>query len=82
MMDEEVNDLWEDMARLNMLYEELCWDHRDVLEFVPDYTEDVIIIRNKTRRESGLDEQGKPVYYKYINDARMFTFLNPLDHTP
>ena len=55
MMDEEVNDLWEDMARLNMLYEELCWDHRDVLEFVPDYTEDVIIVRNKTRRESGLD---------------------------
>jgi len=51
MMNEDVNDLWEDMARLNMLYEELCWDHRDVLEFVPDYTEDVIIIRNKTRRE-------------------------------
>ena len=55
MMDEEVNDLWEDMARLNMLYKELCWTNRVVLEFVPDYTEDVIIIRNKTRRESGLD---------------------------
>ena len=29
---EHVNDLWEDMARLNMLYEELCWGHDDVLE--------------------------------------------------
>ena len=37
MNGDNVNDLWEDMARLNMLYEELCWDHDDVLEFVPDY---------------------------------------------
>jgi hypothetical protein len=51
MNDDSVNDLWEDMARLNMLYEELCWDYDDILEFVPDYTEDLIIIRNKTRRE-------------------------------
>ena len=49
---EHVNDLWEDMARLNMLYEELCWDHDDVLEFVPDYNEDVIVIRNKSRKKS------------------------------
>ncbi len=52
MNDNNVNDLWEDMARLNMLYEELCWDHDDVLEFVPDYNEDVIIIRNKSRKKS------------------------------
>ena len=52
MNDDSVNDLWEDMARLNMLYEELCWDHDDVLEFVPDYNEDVIIIRNKSRKKS------------------------------
>ena len=32
-----VNDLWEDMDRLNALYEELMWDHDDVLEFVPDH---------------------------------------------
>ena len=32
-----VNDLWEDMDRLNSLYEELMWGHDDVLEFVPDY---------------------------------------------
>ena len=52
MNDDSVNDLWEDMARLNMLYEELCWDHDDVLEFVPDYNEDVIVIRNKSRKNS------------------------------
>ena len=52
MNDDNVNDLWEDMARLNMLYEELCWDHDDVLEFVPDYNEDVIVIRNKSRKKS------------------------------
>ena len=52
MNDDRVNDLWEDMARLNMLYEELCWDHDDVLEFVPDYNEDVIVIRNKSRKKS------------------------------
>ena len=44
-----VNDLWEDMDRLNALYEELMWDHDDVLEFVADYENDQIIIRNKSR---------------------------------
>jgi len=56
MNDDNVNNLWEDMARLNMLYEELCWDHDDVLEFVPDYNEDVIIIRNKSRKKSSRQE--------------------------
>ena len=46
---EHVNDLWEDMDRLNSLYEELMWDHDDVLEFVPDYKNDRIIIKNKSR---------------------------------
>ena len=46
---EHVNDLYEDMDRLNMLYEELCWDHMDVLEMVPDYKNDRIIIKNKSR---------------------------------
>ena len=41
-----VNDLWEDMDRLNSLYEELMWGNDDVLEFVPDYQNDRIIIRN------------------------------------
>ena len=43
--DRHVNDLWEDMDRLNALYEELMWDHHDVLEFSADYQNDQIIIR-------------------------------------
>ena len=31
---EHVNDLWEDMDRLNALYEEMMWPHDDVLEFI------------------------------------------------
>ncbi len=44
-----VNDLWEDMDRLNALYEELMWDNHDKLEFSADYVNDQIIIRNRTR---------------------------------
>ena len=49
-MDEELQptDLYEDMRRLNSLYEELCWDHQDILELYPDYDNNCIIIRNKT----------------------------------
>ncbi len=46
---EHINDLWEDMDRLNSLYEELMWDTDDVLEFVPDYENDRIIIKNRSR---------------------------------
>ena len=48
--DEELQptDLYEDMRRLNSLYEELCWDHHDILEFYPDYDNNCIVIRNKT----------------------------------
>jgi|TARA_A100001388_G_C28425816_1_gene337279 hypothetical protein len=46
---EHINDLWEDMDRLNALYEELMWEHEDVLEFVADYENDRIIIKNKSR---------------------------------
>ena len=49
---EHVNDLWEDMDRLNALYEELMWNSLDVLEFVADYENDRIIITNKTRRKN------------------------------
>ena len=44
-----VKDLWEDMDRLNSLYEELMWGNDDVLEFVPDYKNDRIIIKNKSK---------------------------------
>ena len=47
--NEHINDLWEDMDRLNALYEELMWDTDDVLEFSADYNNDQIIIRNRTR---------------------------------
>ena len=46
---EHLNDLWEVMDRLNAMYEELMWDHMDLLEFVPDYENDRIIIKNKSR---------------------------------
>ena len=46
---EHVNDLWEDMDRLNSLYEEMMWDHDDVLEFVPDYENNRIIIKNRSQ---------------------------------
>ena len=46
---EHINNLWEDMDRLNSLYEELMWDHDELLEFVPDYENDRIIIKNKSR---------------------------------
>jgi len=48
---EHVNDLWEDMDRLNALYEELLWDNDDVLEFVADYKNNQIIIRNRSADE-------------------------------
>ena len=48
-MKQEPNDLWEDMDRLNSLYEELMWGTDDVLEFVPDYKNDRIIIKNKSK---------------------------------
>jgi hypothetical protein len=47
---QHVNDLWEDMDRLNALYEEMMWPHDDVLEFIPDHTNDRIIIQNKSRK--------------------------------
>ena len=40
-----LNDLWEDMDRLNALYEELMWDHDVALEFIADYENNRIIIQ-------------------------------------
>ena len=45
---EEPTDLYEAMRPLNMLYQELMWENSDVLEFVPDYENNQIIIKNKT----------------------------------
>ena len=40
-------DLWEDMRRLNALYEELCWDHNDALDFTIEGNR--IIIKNASK---------------------------------
>ena len=50
-MDEEehlpphLNDLWEDMDRLNAMYEELMCDNEVALEFIADYKNNRIIIK-------------------------------------
>ena len=43
------NQLYEDIEKLNTLYEELCWDYDDELVFTHDGEE--IIIYNKTKQE-------------------------------
>ena len=45
-------DVWDDMQKLDHLYEELMWDNDDVLEFVPDHLNSRIIIRNKSREDN------------------------------
>ena len=47
MENEHINDLWEDMDRLNALYEEMMWDTDDELEFVADYENDRILIKRR-----------------------------------
>ena len=52
-MNEEpyVNDLYEDMERLNALYEELMWPHDVDLEFSADYENNLIIISLKDEKQ-------------------------------
>lgn len=45
------NALYEDMERLNTLYEELCWGHDDELVFTHNGKE--ITIYNKTLEKKG-----------------------------
>ena len=40
----KINDLYDDMEKLNALYEEHLWDHNDPLTFQIDC--DKIVIRN------------------------------------
>ena len=46
-LPEHINNLWEDMDRLNALYEELMWPHDVELEFKADYENNRIIISVK-----------------------------------
>ena len=52
-MNEEpyVNDLYEDMERLNALYEELMWPHDVALEFSDDYENNRIVISMKDEKQ-------------------------------
>ena len=44
---ESINDLYQDMERLNALYEELMWPHDVALDFSADYENNRIIIQVK-----------------------------------
>ena len=46
--ENNVNDLYEDMERLNALYEELMWAHDVELEFTTVYKNNRIIIQVKS----------------------------------
>ena len=48
MNDDSSDQLYIDMGKLNALYEELMWGNEDILEFVADYENNRIIIKNKT----------------------------------
>ena len=48
--DPHINDLYEDMERLNALYEELMWPHDAALEFSADYGNNRIIISLKDEK--------------------------------
>ena len=50
-MSEPVTDLDEDMATLNALYEELCWDPEKPLELKADFQNDQITIKLKKEEE-------------------------------
>ena len=45
--ENNVNDLYQDMERLNALYEELMWPHDVALDFSADYENNRIIIQVK-----------------------------------
>ena len=48
MNDEIPDQLFIDMGKLNALYEELMWGNEYILEFVADYENNRIIVKNKT----------------------------------
>ena len=50
MREEHVNDLYEDMERLNALCEEMMWPHDVDLEFSADYENNRIIISLKDEK--------------------------------
>ena len=51
MEEHQVNDLYEDMERLNALYEELMWPNDVDLEFSDDYENNRIIISLRDEKQ-------------------------------
>jgi len=51
MEEHQVNDLYEDMERLNALYEELMWPHDVDLDFSADYENNRIIISLRDEKQ-------------------------------
>tara|TARA_B100001250_G_C19283733_1_gene564418 strand:+ start:39 stop:242 length:204 start_codon:yes stop_codon:yes gene_type:complete len=49
--ENNVNDLYQDMERLNALYEELMWPHDVVLDFSADYENNRIIISKRDDKQ-------------------------------
>ena len=68
-MNERPSDMYQDMKKLNMLYEEMCWDNDDIIEFYLDYDSNTIIIRNKT-----MDEEMISGYYVRVFKTSYRTF--------
>ena len=53
------NALYEDMAKLNAVYEELLWGHDDELIFT--HNGEAVIIYNKTQQEKQNDTRSRKV---------------------
>ena len=51
MEEHQVNDLYEDMERLNALYEELMWPHDVDLDCSADYENNRIIISLRDEKQ-------------------------------
>ena len=60
------NALYEDMEKLNALYEELCWAHDDELVFTHDGKE--VIIYNKTKENQNVQWKRRKTEWPCSND--------------
>ena len=65
------------MDRLNALYEELMWETDDILEFVADYKNNQIVIRNRSQDWVFIliDFYVKFCYNKYISEEFLTIYL-------
>ena len=62
--DPHINDLYQDMERLNALYEELMWPHDVELDFSADYENNRIIISLKDEKLKRPTLQSTVLIYK------------------